>query len=180
MKLKKISIVTVLLLLVGFAFTSCDEDKWESSSLIYDSYKSDPLLLDRNGVLRPARVNLSINDIRISERGGIRDIRVFDSFFLLSSPLFRNGQGMRIYLETSTRRRYEGEMVNNGYNSQARVGEFIIDLRDGNYAAFVDDLMYDLNRDGNLVLLIEGKSNIRQDMDVDFEFNNNLDLLIRR
>lgn len=180
MKLKNISIA-ILVILIGIGFTSCEEDRWVRGTLIYDSYKWEyPMLLESNGVLVTEEIRLDMRDIYTSGYGRILNIRVFDSFFLFSSSQFRPGDRMELRLESSTGRVYGAEMFNQGYNSVTRTGQFIVDLNDRNYAAFVDDLLYDLNRHGSVLLYIGGKSrNLRQNMDVHFEFNNNLDIEVR-
>lgn len=169
MKLRNISII-LLLILVVIGFSSCEEDRWSRGSLIYDSYGvKPPYQTDRYGTFEPIRINLDVRDIYGVGSGRISDIRMFDSFFLFNSRQFRPGDRVEVSLESSSGRRYIGKMYQDGY-------DFVVDISDGAYAAFVDDLMYDLMRYNGITLYVDATSNIRQSIDFSFEFNNNLDI----
>lgn len=179
MKLRNISII-LLLILVGIGFSSCEEDRWERGDLIYKSLPNKPLVIDRYGTLK-ADIFMDMHDVYSSGNGRILDIRMFDSFFLLHSRDFRPNDRMDLRLSTNTGLSYGGR---NGYAMFRTGTDFIVDIEDKEYAVFIDDLLYDLQRFGTLTLYVDGRfranPSISQEVLVGFEFDNRLDIEIRR
>lgn len=156
MKFKNVGIIIVLSLIV-LGFSSCEEDRWHRSTLTYSSYNDGGMpLTDRDGNFG-LDLQLDLRDINTYESmGRVSDIRMYDSHFLFESGDFRSKDALYIRLENNySRRVYEGPMVRDGNKI------FVVDTRDPKYAAFIDDLMFDLSRGGRVMLYVDMTSNIR-------------------
>lgn len=176
MKLRKISIAAVLLILIGFVFSSCENDyRTERSVLNYNSYDNpDPMRL---GTFLTFKIYMDKNDIKSYSSGDITDIRMFSSLFLLKTKAnFRGGDRIDLTLRTGNRK-FKDPMEIDTKTNEA----FIESERNKAYDDFILSVFYDLNKYGRVVLDVKVDTNFGgSSLPVDFEFNNDIDVELRR
>lgn len=177
MKLRKISIAAVLLILIGFVFSSCENDyRTERSVLNYNSYDdARPMPLER--VLR-FNIRMRKGDIKAYSSGDISDIRLFSSLFLLKTNTYFDSNDRLDLTLRSGGRQFRDPMIIDIKNGEA----FIESESNGAYYDFMQMVFRDLNRYDDVTLDVEINTNFRNGVivPVHFEFNNKIDVELRR
>ncbi|WP_165040555.1 hypothetical protein [Dysgonomonas sp. ZJ709] len=172
MNFYKLTLITLFSLVIGFSFSSCDKrnDYWKAATLDFSAVV--PVARQDGYFEQTIRIrNVDIQGYSPSREDMI-DIRNIDSWLLLSNLTRLDRISFRIVLDGDTRVFYE----QNGVSGDIQ-GEFIIN--NDVYYSLMTEVMNRIRYKGYVDITIVGNSNIGDGGPIEFNFSNNIDILIR-
>lgn len=180
MKLKKWILISIALLTFSALFTSCDDDDRDGHLYFGTSYDGLAPRTDRDGRFSLA-FNLDVRDVRgYSSYDYLSSIQLFDSYLSFAAyGDYRDRGYLTLWLSTENIRTYAIDIYFNGQET------VYVDTRDNNYARFMDELFYEMSRNGRVRLFIDGLATRGngmpiQFMDFDIDSESRLRLLFNR
>lgn len=172
MKLHKIGILLITLL-VGLAFTSCEDEEWVRARLDKTTYPNNPMT-DSDGYL-DITFEMFDTDIRGYDprRDRLLNMEIPESSLSFYSDRFYYNDRLEITLETDTRTRLDLRLYVD------RDGYAYIDDRDQAYRNFMYDVINQLINRGRIELYVFVDTGVSQRIPIEVELLNDLNLYVR-